>query len=337
MSCYYPMSAVRMLNGDIKVIAEQAYSPNYKLGEVEVLKVPCGKCVGCRLDYSREWANRCMNEAETSSNCWFITLTYNNEHLPYNSLTDDSSGLKINVPTLCPDDLTNFLKRLRERLRRQGNTDFRYYACGEYGEKYERPHYHLIVFNCPISDLSFFYSKNGFNYYCSDFIADCWSVADFKSNQVVEKSPIGHVLITEVTWETCAYVARYVMKKQKGKNAFEYYSDKGILPEFVRMSRRPGIGYQWYAKNKDQIYKFDRIGYKNGIPLKPGSYYDRLFDVDNHERLVQVKELRKRLAVNSNKVTMNNCSYTAEEYRQILENNKIDSARLLKRTLTDFE
>ena len=97
---------------------------NFKMN-CEVVQVPCGNCIGCRLDYSRQWANRCYLESLGSKNVYFITLTYDDEHLPVGKFGNN---------TLVPDDLKKFLKDLRRYYSYHYKLDnIRYFACGEYG------------------------------------------------------------------------------------------------------------------------------------------------------------------------------------------------------------
>ena len=120
-------------------------------------------------------------------------------------------------------------------------------------------------------------------YYESDHISRIWDK--------------GFITIGEVTFESCAYVARYVIKKQKGKGAKEYYENLGLTPEFVRMSRRPGIAREWYEANKDKIYETDEIFLSDGKgklrQLKPARYFDRLYDNYKPEQLEEVKARRR--------------------------------------------
>lgn len=179
--------------------------------------VPCGKCLGCRIDYSREWANRMCVELDDNPRAIFLTLTYNNDHLPRTE-----SG----VPTLDKRDLQLFWKRLRKSFP---CVRIRYYVAGEYGPKTLRPHYHAIVYGLALSDFPDLYCR-GHNllnqlYYSSPRLADIWGN--------------GYILMSEVSYKTCAYVARYVLKKHYG-------TDMSVLgdaiQEFSLCSRRPGIG-----------------------------------------------------------------------------------------------
>lgn len=234
------------------------------------VEVPCGKCLGCRLDYARFWASRCYLESLEFKDNYFITLTYDDDHLPENN-------------SLVVDDIMTFIKRLRNYFHNYFKHDnIRYLLCGEYGEQSLRPHYHLIVFNVPLYDLdiNFPYDdngktmitqhvKNGHVYYYSDLIHALWSK--------------GNVLIGDVTLDSCGYVARYVTKKQTGK-ASKFYKDFNLVPPFIRMSTRPGIAYNYFIKNYKQIYKYDCVivpGRSGPVRLKPGRYFDKLlFKVD---------------------------------------------------------
>lgn len=234
------------------------------------LELPCGQCIGCRLDYARQWALRCMLEAKQWKDNIFLTLTYDDEHLTSASLV--------------PEDLTKFMKDLRRQWQyHYGIDEIRFFACGEYGELYTRPHFHIIVFNCPVPDKKLFKTFRGVRYYESDHISRIWDK--------------GFITIGEVTFESCAYVARYVIKKQKGKGSKEYYENLGVMPEFVRMSRRPGIAREWYEANKDKIYETDEIflsdGKGNLRQLKPARYFDRLYDNYKPEQLEEVKARRR--------------------------------------------
>lgn len=331
MPCYYPMEAVRFRDDTIKITGHlengfhsKMYTNN--LNVKEFLSVPCGKCIGCRLEYSRQWAIRCMNELKyTVGQSWFLTITYDNEHLPRMNYVEEASGVTVGMPTLKPKDLQDFFKRLRERIRRAGGGDIRYYACGEYGEQLKRPHYHAIVYNLNLDDLDYYKSIRGHDYYNSKFLDDVWGNRGF-------------VVASDVNFEACAYVARYVMKKAKGPQGFSYASDNGLVEEFVRMSRRPGIGRQFYEDHKEKMYLNDFMGFyptQNGpIKLKPVKYYDKLFDVDEHETMELIKKRRREEAKRANELLMSQTSVSSSDYRAILEREKQSKAALLKR---DYE
>ena len=113
---------------------------------VRYLEVPCGNCIECRLNKSREWATRIACEQYTSCNSIFLTLTYDDENLPMGNHF---------LPSLVPDHVSTFMKDLRAYCKYHYNTDnIRFYAAGEYGSVTARPHYHLCIFNLPYSLLT---------------------------------------------------------------------------------------------------------------------------------------------------------------------------------------
>ncbi len=119
--------------------------------------MPCGKCISCRLSYSRGWADRVVLETQSWEHNHFVTLTYNNENLPppTKTLINHDTGEVTNSPSsLNPDHLSKFMKDLRRYFDyHYKHTGIRYYAAGEYGDKYGRPHFHILLFNLPIKDL----------------------------------------------------------------------------------------------------------------------------------------------------------------------------------------
>lgn len=223
----------------------------------DYIEIPCGKCIGCRLQQSREWATRIMLEAQDHDESWFVTLTYDDEHVPeleFAKDVDPDTGELLDsgkLLTLCKRDLQLFNKRLRKHFT---NDKIRFFACGEYGETTARPHYHSIYFGLHITDLQFFkMSKLGDKYFISDTLTRLWGK--------------GHVLLAQVTWESAAYVARYVTKKLTGDAAKFWYDDIGLTPPFTVMSRRPGIASRYFDENASDLMRFDG-GY---ISTKKGS------------------------------------------------------------------
>lgn len=223
-----------------------------------ILEVPCGNCIGCRLDYSKDWATRADLEAKRWQYNWFITLTYDEENLP--------KGIKGN-PTLDTSNIDDFIQRLRNYFKvNYGYTGIRYLLAGEYGDQLARPHYHLILFNCPLPDIKpytivdgvYHQKKDSFgNYYLfSDIIEEAWRHR-------------GDVKISESSWYTSAYVSSYVVKKQKGQSS-KVYDVLGILPPFLRASNKPGIGYCYYETHGKQLaeYPLLYIARNNNKPLQ---------------------------------------------------------------------
>lgn len=291
-------------------------------------KIPCGQCIGCRLQYSRDWATRCMLEAKEWENNHFITLTYNDMNIPLNTVIDTKTGEVIEKGTLKPDELTKFMKDLRRHYEyHEKHKNIRFYACGEYGEKYERPHYHAIIFNLPINDLERHKKTPEGMLYTSKTIEKIWGK--------------GYVVIAEVNWNTAAYVARYMLKKQKGQNAGEYYEKKAVEPEFVRMSRMPGIAYEYYQANKDKIYKDDTIiicGSKGKAQkVKPASYFDKMYDIEYPEKMEKIKKERKELGKQAKENKLKRTELTEDEYNKIEATNKSEVIKALNRKYENGE
>lgn len=200
------------------------------------IEIPCGQCLGCRQQRSREWANRMMCEAMYHEHNWFLTLTYDDGHVPLSDWIDDDGVVRQSL-TLRPKDLQDFWKRLRKSIEPE---KVRYFACGEYGDTTARPHYHAIVFGLELLDLVYYKSDDKYTYYTSEFLSRLW--------------PFGFVIVAAVSWASCAYVAAYCTKKLNGKLATEVYGRLNIAPPFNVMSRKPGIGYQYY---NDVVSKMD--------------------------------------------------------------------------------
>ena len=270
--------------------------------------IPCGRCLECRLEYSRQWANRCMLEASTSSNNWFLTFTYDDDHLPKNEQ---------GYPTLVKKDLQKFNKDLRRHFDYHDEVQgIRFFAAGEYGDSTARPHYHGIYFNLPITDLVFLYQKNGSAYFNSPTIDKLWNK--------------GYVVITDVSWDSCAYVARYVVKKQKGDGA-QVYKDLNIVPEFCIMSRRPGIASQYYEDNKDKIYKNDSIIIPGGERVRPSKFYDKKYDQYDPFTLALIKTKRINIAKTSLELQLQQTDLDPQAYQQVCHEVLVNKVKQLKR------
>lgn len=288
----------------------------------DYIEVPCQKCEACRLAKSKEWMERCMLEQKEWKYNEMITLTYSDEHLPKNQGIDMQTGEVLDVETLRYEDFQEFKKRLlRYWDYHYKEKDIRFYMCGEYGDKRGRPHYHAIFFNLNIRDKEFHkYSDEGFPLFTSKIIEKLWGK--------------GWVQINEVNEKTCAYVARYILKKQKGKGSKQYYEAMGKVPEFTKCSNRPGIANNYYQKHKDDIYEYDKLVLKTNSgaqQIKPSSYYDRLFDADEHEKMEEIKERRKDLA-EKRQATINRVSgLTIDQQREFKANALHERLKKFKR------
>lgn len=332
MPCYHPISAYRIKGSKHYKTGNEVIVFNFPRGvsrsRLENLQLPCGQCIGCRLEYSRQWAFRCLLEASYYEYNYFITLTYDDEHLPrkFSPIVDKKTGeleeLRVSYP-LEKNALSAFMKRLRiEAYRKFGFDNIRFYGCGEYGSKNGRPHYHVLVFNCPIPDLvPAEKSRSGGLQYKSKFLESVWK--------------FGRVRFSEVNFQTCAYVARYMTKKHKGEDS-DYYEKNGLLPEYVRMSRRPGIASRYYHDHKDKIYHYDNFIVKNGdnaFVSKPPKYFDRMFDLDDHDSLVEIKQARKDLAESQMQFELLNTSKSYFQYLLVKEDVALSKVKSLMREL----
>lgn len=173
-----------------------------------------------------------------------------------------------------------------KRLRKQYGP-VRFYMCGEYGETTRRPHYHACIFGLDFSDDRTLHnvSPKGHPLYTSRTLANLWG--------------LGHCLIGELTFDSAAYVARYILKKQTGDLApahYRYISPDGevsqLEPEFCRMSLKPGIGALWYEKFKSDVYPHDYVVI-NGVKTKPPRYFDKLYKRENADSFIDVQDNRE--------------------------------------------
>lgn len=226
------------------------------------IKIPCGKCIGCKLDKSRTWAIRMSHEAASHQQNAFITLTYSDEHLP--------EDLSLNL-----DDIQKFFKRYRKSIE---PNKIRIFYCGEYGELNARPHYHAIIFGHDFDDQVYFKSNNDNKIYISEKLDNLWGK--------------GFSSIGKFDYASAGYVARYSLKKLTGNIASAHYN--GRRPEFANMSSRPkAIGQEWIEKYYREIYPDDFIIF-NGQKIQPPAYYDKCLETLDPELYRKVKANRAR-------------------------------------------
>lgn len=260
----------------------------------EKIKMPCGKCAECRKAQSREWAVRCCLEMQMHEQNTFLTLTYDDENLPWNGGLD-----KVH--------LSLFLKRLRKHIAENSpqtwdgigdkhdpesyhDKRIRFFACGEYGERLSRPHYHLIIFGYDFTDKEF-HSKNSDedSLYTSETLKKIWG--------------LGHCLIGDATSGSANYIAGYVAKKENGVKAEKHYEkfdpDTGeitsVIPEFLTMSTTPGIGYNFYTKYKKDIFPSDEIiltSKNNAVRCPVPYFFYRKLRLEEPELFQQVQAAR---------------------------------------------
>lgn len=263
MACNFPLQAFRSENGSVVVFSERA-----RHGVGSSFKLPCGRCTGCRLERSRQWAIRCLHEASLYEQNSFVTLTYNDEHLPPGG-------------ALVYSDFQKFMRRLRKRFAPR---KIRFFMAGEYGDERRRPHFHVCLFNCAFSDRVYFKrTASGSKIYTSKVLSSLW--VDRVS------CSMGHSSVGDVTFESAAYVARYIMKKILGRGVDpvtglplrEVYEgiDEGTgevidrPEEFCHMSLKPGIGRPFFEKFRSEMFPRDYV-VVNGVRSKPPKYYKKL-------------------------------------------------------------
>lgn len=283
MSCYEPLhgfiigltdekkNKLLVTSGKVKAITRKKEPLYYEVSgdETDVqrpaFELPCGHCLGCREDQSREWSNRLLMESMYHDSVYFVTLTYDDDHIPIVEQLDEDTGEYFIHSTLRKRDIQLFIKRLR---RACPNDSIRYYVAGEYGETTDRAHYHAIIYGLHLFDLQpCGRSETGNQYFTSETLSNIWR------NGFVSVEPAN-----EFTYK---YVASYVTKKL-GLHSNEAYEEKGLQPPFSLQSLKPGIGYQYLVDHKGDIAYYDRIvlGNSNGSYqfVPPRYWYKKLED-----------------------------------------------------------
>lgn len=262
---YYPL--VKLSNGKKKIIFKDSYKVDskreferihylsniykekYKYGDfLSFVNVPCGQCSECLRKKAKDTALRLFYESKNYKHNFFITLTYNDESLVLNDKK---------LPTLRKKDISDFNKKLKVYLKRRNlDSTFKFYGCGEYGDSTYRPHYHVIYFNLPLFDLKFYKVSDGHIYYNSDFLSNIWKK--------------GHVVISEATQANICYVSHYVDKKRiyNRDEKLEIRSKYNIEPEFQFGSKFLGINLldNIVEKIENNEFRYYVNGYSYSIP-----------------------------------------------------------------------
>ena len=225
-----------------------------KYGDMYV-EIPCGKCDSCVEQRTKSWAIRCCLEAgQYDDNC-FLTLTYSSSCLPYVS----------------KKDIFKFIKRLRNKY----GSGIRYYGVFEYGTMSDRPHFHIILFNFFPGDSEIVAPGPFGGFY-------------YKSKELQSLWKFGFVSIGDLSFNSCAYVARYCNKKIK---------DNGVIhkiPEFSFMSRRPGIGEVYFREHFDSLVNTDKIyaPIEGRYVFSSFRYFDKLIEKIDPNKLQELKDRR---------------------------------------------
>lgn len=294
-------------------------------GYNKVYKVPCNGCDECLLQRSKAKAQQMMIEnydRKDPSGSWFITLTYDDAHIPYNEVYDKNHNLISVEESLPPKnpylyefkaDRKKCIKPFIDNLSYHAKTNYgdekiMWFYCGEYGGETRRPHFHMILFGCHIrfDELKFYEEREGYILYEWTKGAEIWEN--------------GFVTVGQFTPETAAYVAGYVLKKQSKKTQNWIYEQQGKIPEYTGQSRYPAIGAHYYETHKDQIYETDEIYIPGAIgvmKLRPTSYYDNKYGIENPEKMKAIKEHREEIAIQSEKHKMLTTSLNQQEQREV--------------------
>lgn len=212
-------------------------------------KRPCGQCIGCKIDNQLIWINRCNSEY-VKNRSTFLTLTYDDNHLRYHP--------KSLYPSLCKDDVRKFIDRLRHYCKSHilpelSNPNFSYFAVGEYGDTFQRPHNHLLIFGLDFHDCTYIYR-------------DLWKFGNIKSLPILSGG--------------IRYVVDYLTKSLNSSVAQQLYDDKYIERPFYITSK--GLGSEFFYMNREEISKtgFIKIGSRTCcVP----TYYKNLFQTFNSE------------------------------------------------------
>lgn len=323
MSCYKPL--IRLYNPDDREQSGRVYSLarfsqlsgkqlRYEdlMYNPNVMLIPCGQCIGCRIRQREDWTTRIELEARDypKEQVWFITLTYDDDHVPGMIVKTGEIMRKVqytwkpgekrpsSVQILLYEDIQKFLKRLRKAYRGK----LRYFVAGEYGEQTARPHYHMILYGWKPTDLENLYKIHHNGYYTSKWLADLWGM--------------GQIQIAQAVPETYRYVAGYVTKKMyeiDGKKANAYY-ELGQTKPFACMSLKPGLGDKYYQEHKKEIWQQGYIQCTNGKRAQIPRYYEKQMEAENPQRLWRIKQNRQKNAMEQKRLQLE-----GQDYKNVLE------------------
>lgn len=284
MACVRPMPAAWGGDGHKPVFLPRSQADKANL------ELPCGFCVGCRIDQASDWAARCTHEAQLhkhkdgTPNTAFITLTFSDAGLEDREKNDKNHP---NVHTIQKRDWQLFAKRLREKLG-----PFRFLMTGEYGDERLRPHYHALLFGQDFREdrVTCVDARTGRTFYRSANLAELW--------------PRGDARIQEMVPETINYVCRYVTKKLRKRDSAPQLYERvdgltgevfSVSKEFGLMSRNPGIGADWYKKYRGDVFPSDFTviqGRKHRVPR----FYLNKYQIEEPEEAERIKTKRQAAA-----------------------------------------
>lgn len=265
MPCYHPLPVWVSSELTDKGKYGISFRPLTGVNERRTMEVPCGTCIGCRLDFANKWAVRCVHEAKCWSENYFVTLTYK----------DVPAG-----GSLDPSHFVEFMKRLRiDQERKFNHVGVRFLQCGEYGERLQRPHHHALLFNVHLPDVVL---PQGESRAVSDskYLSALWG--------------FGFCGVGTVTGASAGYIARYASNKSVKTEEWL----KGRHREYMTMSRRPGIGRLWADKYLREWISHDAV-MVDGSERKLPRYYDDLARAEFPGLYAEAKRKRIEAAVAS--------------------------------------
>lgn len=276
MACFHPLKGYRAKHLTRKGLRPIVFDRSQGFVDLPVV-VPCGQCIGCRLERSRIWALRCHHESKLWDENCFITLTYDDDNLP-------------DLGSLVKSDFQKFMKRFRQYLVRNGDLrKLRLFYCGEYGEKFGRPHFHAIIFNYDFADRELYrVTPAGEKLYTSELLSNVWQK--------------GNCTVGDVSFKSAAYCARYVVQKVTGPESYAAYTridesgvTRKIVPPYNNSSRASGIGRGWYDRFRSDAYPSDFV-VVDGVKMRPPRAYDCYYEIDDPNGFRRLKNNRRRRA-----------------------------------------
>lgn len=239
MACFHQLPAWRSRS----LTGERRFGITFQKSEAWTdlpMNLPCGKCIGCRIQRAQEWGTRVMNELKAAGPSAFVTLTYDDEHLPPGG-------------TLVPNDLKLFWLR----LRRKHDKPFRYFACGEYGDKTNRPHYHAVVFGYWPQHRVRIPGERNTPMYRSDELDRLW--------------PHGQARLSPVTRENAVYIAKYTLGKYDEQGQPRDFGQRRA--PYLTMSTHPGIGHYYAREHARALARFGGVRQRGGTLAAVPRYY----------------------------------------------------------------
>lgn len=319
MACYKPLIRFYVPNDreasgrvyTLRRFSKLAKKPNITYEELvyrkDVMLIPCGQCIGCKIQKREDWACRIEMEAKQwpKDSIWFVTLTYDDKNVPYlnhdtgvidrgGTYTSRNGALKTNQ-TLWYEDVQKFLKRLRKTYKSQ----LRYFVAGEYGETTGRPHYHMILFNYHPEELKPYRLLSKPGYFVDSRIEKCWGLGIHNLSQPMDA-------------KAYSYTAGYVTKKMPDEKM--NYLKNGLMQPFCQMSRDPGLGYEYYQQHKEQIWEQGYIQLGNGKRASIPRYFQEMYKAENPEALWEFKRQRQQKAIDSTRDRMSKTDVPIKEY-----------------------